>query len=63
MARRSSEVTVKQLDKAEYRDAKGVKSDLKRGAGYAINPDGTISTGREALTDRDDPMSEWRTNK
>ena len=58
MARKDSEVEGQ--DPAEYRDAKGVKKAVSEGRGYAINLDGSISTGKEAVADRDDPMAEWR---
>ena len=60
MARRTSEVVAQQLDAAEYRSAKGVKSQIEKGEGYAINADGTISRGKEAALDREDPMAEYR---
>jgi hypothetical protein len=47
-------------DPAQYRDAKGAKKEVKKGNGYAINKDGSISFGKEAIFDKDDPMAEWR---
>ena len=58
MARKGSEVEGQ--DPAKYRDAKGIKKDVSEGRGYAINHDGSISTGKEAVADRDDPMADWR---
>ena len=60
MARKTAHVVTEQLDPSEYRSAAGVKADVKAGRGYAINADGTISTGREAVADRDDPMAAYR---
>ena len=56
--RKSSEV--KGQDPAQYRCAKGAKAEVKKGNGYAINRDGSISFGKEAIANRDDPMAEWR---
>lgn len=58
MARKGSEV--EGMDPAEYRGAKGAKKEVKEGKGYAINRDGSISFGKEAVFDKDDPMAEWR---
>ena len=58
MARKGSEVEGE--DPAVYRDAKGAKREVEAGRGYAINKDGSISTGKEATVDKDDPMAEWR---
>ena len=42
-------LNVNQDDPAEYRSASGAVKEIKRGNGYRINKDGSISFGEEAL--------------
>ena len=45
--RKAAAERLRGIDKAEYRSGKGVAQELKRGNGYIINPDGTISSAAE----------------